>query len=107
MTTRIKWRMALIGCFAGILLMATSCLNDDNQNTEPIPFAYVSIYNASPDAPDLDIIVDEQKINTAPFDYAEYTGYLRFYTGNRHLKFGTFGSQNITADTTVEFKDQH
>ena len=96
-----------MSCFAGILLMATSCMDNDNQNIEPVPFAYVSLYNASPDAPDLDIIIDDQKVNSYPFDYAEYTGYLRFFTGNRNLKFGLYGAQNIVADTTVEFKEQH
>jgi hypothetical protein len=105
-STRGKLHFAvLMSCFVGILLLASACLDDDNQNLEPIETAYVSLYHASPDAPDLDIIVDERRINNNPFDYGEYTGYLRFYTGARNLRFGPYGASNVVVDTTLELAD--
>jgi hypothetical protein len=97
---------ALTGGFVGVLLLASSCLDDRNENIEPTKVAYVSLYHASPDAPDLDIIVDDRRINNNPFDYADYTGYLPFYTGSRNLRFGPNGAHNIVVDTTLELTDQ-
>ena len=92
----------IISC--SMLLTFTSCLDDDDPSTTNTPVAFVSLYHGSPDAPQLDIEVDNNQINSAPFDYAEYTGYLRFYTGNRNLKFGPFASSSVNIDTTITFE---
>lgn len=87
-------------------LLMTSCL-DDNNNVTPVevPVSYVTLYNASPDAPDLNIIVDNKQINSGPFGYADNTGYLQFYTGERNIKFGPYGANNVTVDTVVTLVD--
>ena len=90
---------------AGLLVMLSGCDLDDEDAAEPEEIAYVSLYQASPDAPDLGIVVDNQQINAYPFDYADYTGYLRFYTGERNLKFRPFGASNVVIDSTVTFED--
>lgn len=95
---------ALVSCV--VLIGLSACDDDDDSSVTPDNVAYVSLYNASPDSPDLDIIVDNNQINTYPFDYADYTGYLRFYTGDRNLRFGPFSSNNILLDTTVTFEPQ-
>lgn len=86
-----------------MLLAFTSCLDDDDPKIENVPVAYVSLYHGSPDAPDLDIEVDGRQINAYPFEYTDYTGYLRFYTGKRNLRFGPYASSSINIDTTIEF----
>jgi len=95
--------LALISGLLFILFM-TSC-EDDNNEVVPIDVAYVSLYNASPNSPEMDIIVDNRQVNIYPFDYADYTGYLRFYTGDRNLKFGPYGASNVVEDTTVDFEN--
>jgi hypothetical protein len=97
-----KWisGVAFMGLFA---IGLTSCLNDDD-NTPDIPVALVSLYHGSPNAPDLDIEVDNRQINTYPFEYTNYTGYLRFFTGQRNLKFGPYAASNIVIDTAVTFE---
>lgn len=98
-------RVGMVGVFASASLVCmTSCLDDDSQPSQPDAVAFVSLFNASPDAPDLDIVVDNRQINSNPFEYADYTGYLRFFTGERNLKFGPFGASNIVVDTTVTFE---
>lgn len=92
-----------MGCLAGALLLSAGC-GDDDKNT-PIPVAFVSIYQASPDAPELGIVVDNRQINSFPFDYSEYTGYLRFYTGSRNLRFTPYGADNVVVDTTLNFEE--
>lgn len=87
-----------------MLLAFTGCLDDDDSPVANVPVAFVSLYNGSPNAPQLDIEVDNNQINATPFEYAEYTGYLRFYTGERNLKFGPYASSGINIDTTVTFE---
>lgn len=99
-----KWWMS-VAMLALLTTGLTSCLNNDNDDSlSNIPVAFVSLYHGSPDAPDLDIEVDNRQINTYPFEYADYTGYLRFFTGQRNLKFGPYSASNIVIDTTVTFE---
>jgi hypothetical protein len=95
----IRVTAGMLACVA--LAGMVSCNDDDDPQIDPIPVAFVSLYHASPDAPDLSIQVDNQQINNYPLDYSEYTGYLRFRTGDRNLKFGPFDANNIVIDTTV------
>jgi len=84
----------------GIFAFTTSCkINEDPVDEGPI--TRVSLYHASPNAPNLDIFVDDEKINNVPFEYAKFTDYLRFSSGNRNLKFRTFGGTTIAIDTTI------
>lgn len=87
-----------------VALTFSSCDNDDDV-VPADPVAFVSLYHASPDAPDLDIMVDNRRINTYSFEYGQYTGYLRFYTGDRNLKFGPSGASNVVVDTTTTFNE--
>jgi len=89
-----------------LLVLMASCMNDDDDVVnQPVEVAYVSIYNAAPDAPDLDIVVDGRVINRNPFDYTSYSGYLNFYTGNREIKFNASNANNALIDTTFSFED--
>jgi len=90
---------------AGLLLLLAGCLEDDYENVQPVPVGYVSIYHASPDAPKLDISVDDRKINTVPFSYSDFSGYLNFYTGNRELKFTPEGAVNALIDTVLNVEN--
>ena len=99
--SRKFWFGAL--AFAGLALILSGCLNDDD-NEPTVPVALVSLYQGSPDAPALDIEVDNRQLNLYEFNYADFTGYLRFYTGDRNLRFGPFGASNIVIDTTVTFE---
>ena len=97
--------MAVIVACASLVFIA-SCDSDDADDIQPSPVSYVSLYNASPDAPDLNIVVDNRQINTYPFEYSDYTGYLRFYIGDRNLQFGPFGASNIVVDSTVTLENE-
>ncbi|MDQ2657990.1 MAG: DUF4397 domain-containing protein, partial [Bacteroidota bacterium] len=89
-----------------LLVLLSSCMDDDDGLvTEPVEVAYVSIYNAAPDAPDLDIIVDGRVINRNPFDYTSYSGYLNFFTGSRDIKFTAVNANNALVDTTFNLEN--
>lgn len=98
-------KVKLLSIVGGIfLLIVTGCKLDEN-DPEPLPpVAYVSLYQASPNSPDLNIILDDKVISNG-FEYADQTGYLRFLTGNRTLAFGPSGADNVVIDTTMTFEE--
>lgn len=83
------------------LVLASCDLDNDADGMQPVPVAYVSLYNASPNAPALDVVVDNRQITTSPFEYADRTAYLRFYTGARNIKLTPRGASSVAVDTTV------
>lgn len=89
----------MILCTFSLLIVLSSCDDDDDNNVQPVDVAYVSLYNASPNSPDLDIVVDNRLINVYPLDYSDHTGYLRFFTGERNLKFSPYSANNVIIDT--------
>jgi hypothetical protein len=91
---------------AGVLVvLMASCLDDDTTAITPVPVGYLSVYHASPDAPALDIVVDNRTINNTPFDYADYSGYLNFYTGSRNFKVTPVNAASALIDTTFNVAD--
>jgi hypothetical protein len=94
------WMLAVL-----LIVIMASCIDDsENPNVQPVPVAYVSLYHASPDAPGLDVLVDNRLISYNTFDYTDYSGYLNFYTGNRNIRFNTFNASNALIDTTYNFE---
>jgi hypothetical protein len=90
------------------LLFTFGCLDDDDNDDNTMfdgPLALVSLYNASPNSPGLDIEVDGNQINFNSFDYADYSGYLRFFTGTRDLRLTPHSANNSVFDTTVVFEE--
>lgn len=84
------------------LVFLGSCINDDE--TEPLPqepLSYISIYHVSPNTAPLNILVDNSRINSFPFEYEDYSGYLRFYAGKTAFKFTPTNASNTLADTTI------
>lgn len=95
----IAWALA---CTMFILI--TGCMDDDDPNITNVPVAYVSFFHGSPNAPGLNVEVDNKPINGSPFDYAGHTGYLRLYPGDRNLKFGPYASSSVNIDTIITFE---
>jgi hypothetical protein len=90
---------------AALLLILTSCMDNNSETVQPVPVGYVSIYHAAPDAPQLDVIVDDRKINFNPLSYSDHSGYLNFYTGDRTVKFTSSGAVNTLVDTVLNVED--
>ncbi len=90
-----------------VMLTLSGCLNDDDSNVVPdIPAAFVSMYHTAPDAPAMDILLDNRRLNSRAFTYNDfnYVAYLRFYTGERDLKFTPYNNSNTLLDTAITFK---
>ncbi|RAW00131.1 DUF4397 domain-containing protein [Pseudochryseolinea flava] len=97
----LVYGLCVIGFAGG--LAACSDFVDDNDNTPYPSPAQVSFYNASPSAPQVTVTVDEKSFLNAPLDYTHFSGYLNFYTGNRHFKFKN--GSNTLVDTTLLLKN--
>jgi len=101
---KFSWgRVSMIVCSIALVLLLASCLDDDDRQNQPVPLAYVSIYHGSPNAPELDVLVDDKAINR--LEFTDYTGYLNFYTGDRNFKINPFNASNALVDTTINFVD--
>lgn len=94
----------LLSIVGGTLLTVAGCsLNSDADQPLP-PVSYVSLYQASPNSPDLKIVLDQKTIANS-FEYTDHTGYLRFFTGDRKLEFGPASADNVVLDTTMKFEE--
>ena len=82
-------------------LLNACSLDDDRNNMPDVPVSYVAIYNAIPDAPELDLTVDNRLIVPRAFRFGDNTYYQNFYTGERNFQVTPYGANNIVADTTV------
>ncbi len=103
-----KWKFSYMLAIAGMsgFLFLTSCLDDD-ETPQPVitEIAYVSIYHGSPNTDGLDILVGNTgRINALPFEYEDYSNYLNFYSGERHLTFRDANNEVATVlDTMLTF----
>jgi len=91
----------------GMLLLATSilfagCSDDDNPTTPAVQNANVKVVHASPDAPGVDLLVDDN-VAGANLTYPNNTGYLEVAEGTRNIKVNVTGTSTtvIQADLPI------
>lgn len=82
--------------FLGLL---TSC-DDDN---DILTYSRINVVHASPDAPGVDLFVDNTKRNSTDLTYPNPTGYLSVLSGNRELRINAAGTTNTVAFATLNF----
>lgn len=87
----------------GATVSLTGCFND-NETTPLPPAAYVLLYQGSPDAPEMDIFANENKINTFPISYTEGINYAPFYTGDRTFRFTSSNSLSLILEKNFTVK---
>jgi hypothetical protein len=94
--------VTVLVALASLVFVASCSLNNDNPgNSQPTtPLSFVSLYNASPDAPTLRVSVDNKFVGEG-LGYGDYSGYLPFRTGERTLQFGPANADNVAVDTTL------
>ncbi len=94
------------------LFVATSALvfTGCNDDEDEMDMAKVLVVHASPDAPGVDILVDDTKVNTAALTFPNNTAYLDVEAGQRNIKVNVAGANPaVTAiNTNVTFaKDKN
>ncbi len=85
------------------LLVFTSCDKDDDQT-----FASVLVTHASPDAPGVDLLIDDVKQNSAALPYPNNTGYLQAESGTRNIKVNVAGTTTTVINANLALTaDKH
>lgn len=77
----------------------TSCNIDNNSTTTPTNAAFL-VAHASPDAPNIDVFVNDQNL-LSNFPYGANTTYVGINPGTSNFKITETGTQNILAETNV------
>ena len=91
---------ALVLLFSSALI---SCKKEKVKDTSKVNFVH-----ASPDAPGVDLLVDNLKVNTSPLTFPNYTGYLSVTAGTRNIKVNAAGTSTTVINADVPFtKDKN
>lgn len=90
--------------FAPAILLTAAVLISSCSKDEDLAQANVLVIHASPDAPGVDLLVDEVKQNTSALTYPQNTGYLKVNAGARNFKINVAGTTTtvINANVTLE-----
>lgn len=97
----LKTRYLTMTVGISMMLFTSGCFNE-NDDFQPVELSYVSIYHASPDTEDLDIVIGaNNQVNAVPFGYEDFSGYLSLYPGDRYLKFNRASTSTVVLDTTL------
>ena len=98
-------RLGTFAVLASLMILLSSCdLDDDNNDVQPVPLSYVSIYNAIPNAPDLDISVDNRLISPRALEFGDNTYYQNSIVVLA-IEITPYGASNVVADTTPTLVD--
>lgn len=87
---------------ASATISFTACTKDDDST---MFYTSLSVTHASPNAPDVDIYVDNSKVNVNPLSFSSTTGYLKnLVAGKKNIKVNVAGTTTsvINADITFE-----
>jgi hypothetical protein len=96
-----------ITLLSGILLMAgtslllNSCTKEDTAVTKT--YAKVLVVHASPNAPAVDLLIDNSKINTTGLGFPNNTGYLNVESGKRNVKINPTGTMSSVIAADIDF----
>lgn len=95
----------MLGVLGTVLMFGLTSCSDDDDKTTPTgntPTANVMAVHASPDAPAVDLYVDDA-LAGSDLAFPQNTGYLPVPSGNRNIKVNVAGSETtvIDADLTL------
>lgn len=74
-----------------------------NEDDAPQPEADVKVVHASPDAPGVDLLVDNAKVNSSALSFPQNTGYLSLKSGTRNIKVNASGTSTTVINADVPF----
>ncbi len=94
-------RKLTIGSTATLMLalLFSACKKNDDTPLQ----ARVLVTHASPDAPGVDLLVDDTKVNTAALTFPNNTGYLAVNAGTRNIKVNAAGTSTSVINANVTF----
>jgi len=93
----MKLRLLTLGFAAAAF--AAGC-SDDNSSTAPATEAGVRVVHASPDAPSVDVLVDDTQVLSA-VPYLGSSSYLEVPSGTRNVKVNAAGTSTTVIDADL------
>jgi hypothetical protein len=93
-----------LSMLASILLLSAIMVFSSCDKDEDKTYANVMVTHASPDAPGVDLLIDNDKQNSSALTYPNNTGYLEVESGTRNIKVNVSGTSTtvINADLTLD-----
>ncbi|HMN48437.1 MAG TPA: DUF4397 domain-containing protein [Ignavibacteriaceae bacterium] len=98
----LKYLSVLFMLIFGISII-TACSNDDNNVVTPTPKAKVLVTHASPDAPGVDLLVDNVVAGTN-LTFPNSTGYLEVNAGTRNVKVNVTGTSTTAIQANLNLE---
>lgn len=96
-----KWmKLLLLAVLPAVALV--SC--DDESDDVVLNEADVMVVHASPDAPGVDLLINNTKVNTAPLTYPNNTVYLSVPSGTQNIKVNAAGTSTTVIDANVDLE---
>ena len=84
-----------------VLPLALANCEDDDDDVR-LNDANVMVMHASPNAPGVDLLINNNKENTTPFAYPDKTEYLAVPAGTQNIKVNAAGTSTTVVDANVE-----
>lgn len=81
----------------------TACDKDDDDDAPPAS-ARVLVAHASPDAPGVDLLIDNSKVNSTALEFPDNTGYLDVNAGTRNVKVNVTGTSTTVIGADLAFE---
>jgi Domain of unknown function (DUF4397) len=98
----VHMKLQLLTLLFAASTLTAACSDDDN--TGPDGEARVRVVHASPDAPDVDVLVDDAEvIDDVP--YLAASDYLELPAGEHNLKVNAAGTSSTVIDADVDLAD--
>jgi hypothetical protein len=89
-------------------VVTASCKKKTTDTPTPTPeqtYAKVLVTHASPNAPGVDLLVDDTKVNTSALTYPSSTAYLQVKSGARNIKVNAAGTSTSVINANVPFTE--
>lgn len=94
-------RLAMLFLALFTMISFTACDDDDDDD---VAQARVQVIHASPDAPGVDLLVDNEKVNSSALVFPNNTGYLNVNAGTRNIKVNAAGTTTSVINADVPFE---
>jgi hypothetical protein len=91
----------VLSVFSAILITASVTLLSSCKKEETKTYANVLVTHASPDAPGVDLLVDDTKVNSSALNFPGNTGYLEVESGSRNIKVNVSGTPTTVINATL------
>jgi len=85
------------------VLGTVGCSDDDNSMNPSESTASVLVVHASPDAPGVDLLVDNNVVNSQPLTFPNNTGYLSLTAGSHNIKVNAAGTSTTVINADLDF----